>query len=147
MPAPATPADIDHPRLRELAEHAVWVAKVEAAVDALGEILWPPGLDDESDEEDPHADEDDEDPLALASELVEERFEEDDRALEAELIAWLAEDPEHWPIFRLVLLDPWQHEPGRWREGVPRWVRVLSADTVLAHFQQDPYGRRRELRP
>jgi hypothetical protein len=29
------------------------------------------------------------------------------------VMEWLAQDPEHWPIFRLVVLDPWQEQSGR----------------------------------
>ena len=32
-------------------------------------------------------------------------YEEADRALEADVTEWLAKDPEHWPIFRLVIFD------------------------------------------
>ncbi len=85
----------------------------------------------------------DEDPLAVALSVLQSVYEEADRELEAAAIAWLAVDPEHWPIFRLVVLEPWQQEPGQWREEVPRWVRTLGTNTTLAHFQQDPFGRQR----
>ncbi len=73
-------------------------------------------------------------------------YEEAIGTREERAIAWLGRDPAPEPIFRLVLLTSWQHEPGQRREGVPRRVRVLAAGAVLAHFQQDPYGRR-ELDP
>ncbi|CAA9554645.1 MAG: hypothetical protein AVDCRST_MAG19-1117 [uncultured Thermomicrobiales bacterium] len=84
----------------------------------------------------------DEAPLAGALSVVGAAYEDADRELEERAIAWLARDPEHWPIFRLVALNPWQEEPGRWREGVPRWLRILATDAVLGRFQQDPCGRR-----
>ncbi|MDP9366125.1 MAG: hypothetical protein M3Q10_18220 [Chloroflexota bacterium] len=138
MPPPTDPAQVDHPELRGLGLQAAWVAKLEEATEALENLV----VDlIEGDEAEPP----DEDPLAVALSVVQAAYEDADRELEERAIAWLAADPEHWPIFRLVLLDPWQEEPGRWREGVPHWVRVLAADTVLAHFQQDAYGRGREL--
>ena len=83
------------------------------------------------------------DPLETAWSIVQTTFEDADQALEARVTEWLAQDPEHWPIFRLVVLDPWQEEPGHWREDAPGWVRSLGTNTAPAHFQQDPYGRQR----
>ena len=139
MPPPIDPAQINHPELRELALQAAWVAKLEEAMEVLEDMVVDPA-DDEED-----VDPADEDPLAVALSVVQAAYEDADRALEELTTARLAADPEPWPIFRLGLLDAWQEAPGRWREGAPRWVRVLAADAVLAHFQQDPSGRRREL--
>ena len=139
MPPVSDPAHVDHPEFRELALQAVWVAKLEEAMEALEDLVFDLSDDDITE------DGADEDPLAAALAVVQAAHEEADRALEGRAIAWLAQDPEHWPIFRLVILDPWQQEPGRWREEAPRWVQVLAADAVLAHFQQDPYGRRQGL--
>ena len=36
------PADIDHPQLREFAIQAVWVAKLEEAVDVLEDLVMEP---------------------------------------------------------------------------------------------------------
>ena len=138
------PAQVDHPILQELARRAAWVAKLEGAVEALDDLVIDLG-DDRPEGACPAPDSPDEDPLSFALSVLQSVYEEADRELEADAIAWLAENPEHWPIFRLVVLDPWQEEPGRWRAGAPCWVRVLATDTVLGHFQQDPYGRRREL--
>ena len=110
------------------------------------EVLEDPVLDLTDDEghadAGPRSNPVDEDPLPVALSVVQSAYEDADRALEERVIAWLATDPEHWPIFRLVLLDAWQDRPGRWRNGVTRWVRGLGSDTVLAHFQQNPYGLR-----
>ena len=89
----------------------------------------------------PDAEPEEQHPLEVALALVEVTFEDADRELEARVTEWLAEDPEHWPMFRLVVLDPWQEQPGRWREDGPGWARSLGTNTALAHFQQDPYGR------
>jgi hypothetical protein len=43
--------------------------------------------------------------LEVASALVEATFEDADRELEARVAEWLAQDPEPWPIFRLMVLD------------------------------------------
>ena len=140
------PSHVDHPALRELALAAAWVAQLEEAVEVLEDLVGDFGEDEEApggdtgDPDDPGAPAD-EDPLAVALAVVQERYEEEDRRLEERLAHWLAEDPEHWPIFRLVVLDPWQTEPGRWRAGVPGWIRSLGTDAVLAHFQHDPFGR------
>ena len=145
MPPTTDPAHVDHPVLRELALQAGWVGKLEEAVEVLEDLVLDLATDGDGPEDGADVDPADEDPLAVAHSVVQAAYEDADRALEERAVAWLTQDPEHWPIFRLVLLDPWQEEPGRWREGAPRWVRVLAADTILSHFQQDPYGRRREL--
>jgi hypothetical protein len=132
-----------------LALRAAWVAKLEDAVNALQDLVED--LDDVAAPSDAEHDGDgedetqEEDPLAVALGVVEERYEEEDRELEGRLIAWLSEDPEHWSIFRLVVLDPWQERPGVWRAGAPGWVRALATDAALAHFQHDPLGRQQVL--
>jgi hypothetical protein len=133
------PAQIDHPQLRELALEAAYVAKLEAAVGALEELMVDPG-DDQSEAEPEEGD-----PLGVALDVVQATFEEADQELEARVTEWLARDPEHWPIFRLVVLDPWQEQQGQWREDVPGWVRSLGTNTALAHFQHDPFGRQRMI--
>ena len=142
MDRSADPRHIEHVGLREFALQAAWVARLEEAVQALEELAQD--LRTGEREEDPNAvlEPWEEDPLDVALSIVTAVYEEADRELESGLIVWLAHDPEHWPIFRLVTFDAWQASPGRWREDVPRWVRSLATNTVLAHFQQDPYGRR-----
>jgi len=142
MAQPTAPDDVDHAGLRELAREAAWVAKLEDAVQALQDLVRDLVADDAGDEESAIGGL--EDPLEVALLVLEAAYEEADAALEEQAAAWLAVDPEHWPIFRLVVLDPWQVAPGRWRNAVPGWVRVLGTDAVLAHYQQDPFGRRRE---
>ena len=140
MVSPTDPADVDPPELRELALQANWVAQLEGAVEALEDLV----LDfTENEELTPDDDAGGDGPLAVALSVVQSAYEDADRALEERVATWLAEDPEHWPIFRLVVLEPWQPEPGQWREEVPRWVRTLGANTTIAHFQQDPFGRQR----
>lgn len=149
MPPITDPLAITHPTLREFAMAAVWVAKLEDAVEALEDLvdLLDPHADaygDELGEERAIGDAVD-DSLEVALSVVTAAREEADAALEARLAAWLAADPEHWPIFRLVLFDAWRDERGGLDPTVPEWVRVLTTSAALAHFQQDPYGRQRAV--
>ena len=70
----------------------------------------------------------------------EAEFEDADRELEARVAEWLAEDPEHWPIFRLVVLDPWQERPGQWRKEAPGWIRSLGRTRRLPTSSRIPMG-------
>ncbi len=116
------------PMIRLLDPHA------DADGDELGEERAAGDAVDDGDES-----------LEVALSVVTAAREEADAALEARLAAWLAADPEHWPIFRLALFDAWWDERGGLDPTVPGWVRVLTTNAALAHFQQDPYGRRREV--
>jgi hypothetical protein len=141
------PRVVEHPELREFALQAAWVARLEESVEALEDLAQD--LRTGERDADPNAvlEPWEEDPLDAALLIVTNAHEEADRDLETGLIEWLARDPEHWPIFRLVVFDAWQESPGRWREDVPRWVQSLGTNTILAHFQQDPYGRQRGVEP
>jgi hypothetical protein len=141
MKRTSDPTEIDHPALREFAMQAAWVAQMENAVGVLEELVSD--LVDE--EQSSNLESWKEDPLEVALSVVHANYEEADQGLEARVTEWLAQDPEHWPIFRLVVLDPWQEKPGRWREDVPGWARSLGTNTTLAHFQQDPFGRQRMI--
>jgi hypothetical protein len=139
MARTSDPAQIDNPELRELAMQAAWVATLEDAVGVLEDIVVDA---DDAEEEPPVGLQSWEvESLAVALDVVRAHFEDADRALEERVIKWLAQDPEHWPIFRLVVLDPWQHQPGHWQDDVPGWARSLGTNTILAHFHQDPHGR------
>ena len=145
MPPITDPKAVEHSTLRELAREAVWVAKLEDAVEALEDLITDlveplNDVDAAATGEDRTPDEV-EDPLQVALSVVASTYEEADAALEGRLTEWLAEDPEHWPIFRLALLDAWRNERGGLNPNVPGWIRVLVTNAALAHFQQDPYGR------
>lgn len=84
-------------------------------------------------------------PVEFAYNTVSIVYEALDRYLEGEVMQWLAQDPEHWPIFRLTLLDPWRKKSGKWRKGRPGWVMMLATNTVFAHNQQDPFGRQQPM--
>jgi hypothetical protein len=135
------PTQIDTPDLRELAVQAAWVAKLKDAVEALEDLVFDVDDDAEVDELSPELQPWEDEPLAVALDVVRVNFEEADSSLEERVTEWLAQDPEHWPIFRLAVLDPWQVRPGQWRDDVPGWVLSLGSNTILAHFQQDPFGR------
>jgi hypothetical protein len=139
------PNRVDHDELRELAKHAAWVAKLEDAVELLEDLSYDLLDDEAEDESTTFPDPWEEDPLDVALSVLMSTYEEADRALEADVTEWLAKDPEHWPIFRLVIFDPWWTKSNRWRSGTPGWVISLGTNTVLAHFQQDPFGRRRVI--
>ncbi|MDQ3654212.1 MAG: hypothetical protein M3457_03915, partial [Chloroflexota bacterium] len=106
----------EHPTLREFAMAAVWVAKLEDAVEALEDlvVLLDPHADADGGEPGvglapidavEGAEDGADDALEVALSVVTTVREEADAALEARLAVWLAEDPEHWPIFRLALFD------------------------------------------
>jgi hypothetical protein len=135
------PTQIDHPDLRQFGVQAAWVAQLEDAVGVLEELVVDFVDEDRRLELDRWV----EDPLEVALSVVHANYEEADHALEARVTGWLAQDPEHWSIFRLVVLVPWQEQPVQWREDVPLWVRRLETNTALAHFQHDPCGRQRVI--
>lgn len=137
--APTTPDQVDHLQIREFALQAAWVAQLEEAAGELEDLVVNTA-DLEGDAISQATGERDRQPYELAMEIVKERHEEADRALEDRILAWLAEDPEHWPVFRLVILDPWRTPDGGWRPGVPRWVLVLGTDTIAAYLRNHPYG-------
>lgn len=141
------PEKIDHAALREFAADALWVARLE---EALEEIDAAQRYFDEIDEGDlgrstretfgvtaRNYDEDDLDPyptpLDLAHSLLSVDFENADRILESRLTEWLLADPEHRSIFNLVILQPWLTPKRRWRKDTPRWVQALATNTIIAH--------------
>src|SRR6266508_1597984 len=137
--------DIKHSELQEFARHAVWTAKLEETMEVLEDLC-----DDEiafkfGDDAEPSDDElekvSDDEPMCVAAGIVREAYEDSSRSLEARMIEWLAKDPEHWGIFNLLVVQPWRTEQGKWRRGLPRWVRALCTETMIAHYQHDQYGR------
>ena len=71
---------------------------------------------------------------AIVNEVVSNQHDEEDAALEAELIDWLAKDAENWTITQMAVLGPWETSPGYWRPGVPQWVVCLGTNAAIAHF-------------
>jgi hypothetical protein len=150
------PEDVEDTQLRAFAQRALWVAKLEETMEFLEDRvhdevdalrLEAHGSDLSFDDADavvevPIADEH---PYEVAHAIIADDWEEADRALEADLMAWLARDPEHWSIFSLVLLTPWRTPAGRWRRDTPRWMLTLGTNTAAAHYLHDPFGRQRAV--
>jgi hypothetical protein len=55
---------------------------------------------------------------------------------------WLGEDPEHWPVLRLTVIDPWKELASLWTADTPQWLRTLGTIATTAHVKDDPFGRR-----
>jgi hypothetical protein len=102
------PTQIDHPDLREFAVMATWVAKLEDAGGVREELVVDLVDEEQRSKLEPWED----DLLSVALSVVHANFEAADQEVEARVTEWLAQDPEHWPIFRLGVLDPWQEHPG-----------------------------------
>jgi hypothetical protein len=71
--------------------------------------------------------------LEVAPALVKATFEDADRELEARGAEWLAQHPEPWPTFRLIVLDRPSDSPIGTREpvaGTGSNVRTFSARTA-----------------
>ena len=61
--------------------------------------------------------------------------------LEEQIAIWLAEDPENWPVLRLVLLDPWSDSVHHWHQDAPAWFHVLGECAESAVEKFGPFGR------
>ncbi len=109
------PTQIDHPDLREFAVQAAWVANLEDAVGVFEELVVDLVDEEQCSDLEPW----EEDPLEVALSVVYANFEAADQELEARVAEWLAQDPEHWPIFRLVVLDPLARAAGAVARGRP----------------------------
>ena len=73
---------------------------------------------------------------------VQHTREAAETGLAALLATWLGEDPEHWPLRRRRLIDPWQERPGLWSADTPECARTLGTTAATAHETDDPFGRR-----
>jgi hypothetical protein len=113
------PVRLTHPRLREFAFQAAFIATLAATAHDLEDLLidlppdepllpdfhppWPWAFD----------------PMAVALAVVKTHRTGVVHALEELLAAWLGEDREHGPVLPHMLLDPWQERPGIWSEDTP----------------------------
>jgi hypothetical protein len=136
------PADLRHPQLRECAYQAAWIATVTEAANDVEDLLvdvppqdrllpdfstpWPWDFDS----------------FVVALSVMTHARQAAMHSVENLRAAWLAEDPENWPLLRLSLIDPWQERPGVWSEETPEWVRTLGTIATAAHVKIDPFGRR-----
>jgi hypothetical protein len=71
--------------------------------------------------------------MAMALFVIELNSEETERGHEELVATWLGEDPEHWPVLRLTLIDPRTSSPasapGRPWSGSARSARLLLLHT------------------
>jgi hypothetical protein len=136
------PVQISHPRLREFAVVAAWIATLEEASNDLEDLLidlppeervlpdfstpWPWDFDS----------------FVVALSVVQHTREASEQSLEELVATWLGEDRENWPVLCLTLIDPWQERLGIWSDQTPEWVRTLGGIATTAHKKYDPFGRR-----
>ena len=141
MPRIYDPAQLTHPRLREYAV-AAWISTLAESANDLEDLLsdvppeecvlpdyrtpWPWDVVS----------------FVVALFVVQQMREVAERDLEELIATWLGEDPEHWPVLRMRLIDPWKELAGVWSEETPEWVRTLGTIATTAHVNDDPFGRR-----
>jgi hypothetical protein len=138
------PVRIRHPKLREFAFQAAWIATVAEAASDLEDLLAdvPPAERVLPDFSTPWPW--DFDSFVVAHSVMTHTREAAERSLQDLVVGWLEEDPENWPVFRLTLIDHWQERPGIWSEETPEWVRTLGAIAATAHETILPFRRRPE---
>ena len=136
------PVRITNKKLREFAYQAAWIATVAESAGDVEDLLVdvPPGERVLPDFSTPWPWEFDSFIVALS--VMKHTREAAEQGLEELLTIWLGEDPENWPVFRLVLIDPWQETPGIWSEDTPEWVRTLGAIAAAARARYDLFSRR-----
>jgi hypothetical protein len=64
------------------------------------------------------------------------------QSLEELVATWLGEDPEHWPVQRLTVIDPWKDLADLWSADTPQWLCTLATIATTAHVKDAPFGRR-----
>jgi hypothetical protein len=135
-------AQLTHPRLREFAVVAAWISTIVAAAEDLEDLLSdvPPEERVLPDYSTPWPW--DFDPLVVALKVVQLNREEAESGLEELVATWLGEDPEHWPVLRMTVIDPWKDLAGLWSADTPEWIRTFGTIATTAHIKYDPFGRR-----
>jgi hypothetical protein len=138
------PAQLTHPRLRECAVVAAWIATVAESANDLEDLLIdvPPEERIRPDYSTPWPR--DFDSLVVAHHVVQSNREAAEQGLEELVATWLGEDRENRPVVRLTLIDPWKELAGIWNADTPEWVRTLGTIATTAHVKYDPFGRRPE---
>jgi hypothetical protein len=136
------PVRITHPRLREFAYQAAWIATVAESASDLEDLLVdvPPAERVLPDYSTPWPW--DFDSFVVALSIMNHTRQAAEQGLTELVATWLGEDPENWPVFRLTFIDPWQERPGIWSEETPEWVRTLGAIAATARETDDAFGRR-----
>jgi len=135
------PVQLKPPKLREFAIIAAWISTVAAAERDLEDLIGdlPPEERQLPDFSTPWPW--DFDSFVVALGVIHETRQASEEELEELVAIWLGEDPENWPVLRLMLLDPWQERPGSWADDTPDWVRTLGAIAASAHEKYDPFDR------
>ena len=140
------PAHLTHPKLQEFAVVAAGTRRVIATLAESASDL-DDRLIDVPPEERVHPDYNtpwpwDFDSFVVALSVVQTMREAAEQGLEELVATWLGENPEHWPVLRLTVIDPWKELAGIWWEETPEWVRTLGTIAATAHVKYDPFGRR-----
>jgi hypothetical protein len=136
------PAQLTHPKLREFAVVAAWIATLAEAANDLEDLVvdvppeervlpdystpWPWDFDS----------------FVVALSVMNHTRDAAEQSLEELVATWLGEDRENWPVLCLTLVDPWQERPGICSEETPERVRTLGRIAATAHEKYDPFGRR-----
>src|SRR5215212_1257152 len=135
------PAQLTHSRLLEFALMAAWISTVAAAHRDLEDLVidvppeervlpdfstpWPWDFDS-----------------FVVARSRDPRFgDESENALDPLLSTWLREDREHWPVFCLTLVDPWQERLGICSAQAPEWLRAIDTIATTARAKYDPCDR------
>jgi hypothetical protein len=132
------PTQLTHPRLREYAAVAAYIATVAVAANALeGPLIdVPPEERVLPDNSTPWPWEFDSFVFALS--IVQQMRKAAEQGLEELVAIRLGEDPEHWPVLHLTVIDPWKELAGLWLENTPEWVRILGTVATTEHLKYNP---------
>jgi hypothetical protein len=127
-----------HPKLQEC---AIITARIATATEATNDQEY--FLDDVPPEERTLPDFStpwpwDIDSFVVALSIAQETREATAQGLEELVATWLGEDPEHWPVLRPSLIDPWKELAGIWSADMPEWIRTLSTIATTAHAKVRP---------
>ena len=135
------PVQIQHPRLQELAWQGAYYAKIAEAIADL-EMLCDDLPEQERYEPVPRPGwHEDADALDVALHALVIAYQQGCLLFEDQIAIWLAEDPENWPVLRLVILDPWRDPIARWHPDAPGWLRVLGSCAESAQEKFGEYSR------
>ena len=136
------PVRLTHPKLRDFAFAASWIATVVETANDLEDLFIDVPADEPllPDFRTPLPWEFDS--MAVALRIDRNYRKEAEQSLKQLLASWLGEDRENWPVLQLTLIDPWQEPPDIWSEQAPDWVRTLATIGATAHAKYDPFDRR-----
>ena len=131
-----SPGQIEHPALREMAAHAEFVAEVAEILEAIEELI-----DEYAGREGEPGALDTERILSAAYDLIDERFEQEERLLEDSLLDWLDRDPAHAEVFDGTIMAAWQNPSATRKAQAASWVRLMAQNVVTALYHRRMLGR------